>query len=52
MLKLGDKIINQIYLGDKRIVKAYFGEKLVFESDKPRFVDNIERTGTWHNYKC
>lgn len=46
MLKLGEKTLKDMYLGDKRIVKAYFGEKLVFESDKPRFVDNIERTGT------
>lgn len=45
-IKLGEKILRDIYLGDKRIVKAYFGEKLVFEADKPIFVDYIESTGT------
>jgi hypothetical protein len=41
-VKLGEKILKDIYLGDKRIVKAYFGNKLVFEADKPIFVDYIE----------
>lgn len=45
-IKLGEKILRDIYLGDKRIVKAYFGNKLVFEADKPIFVDYIESTGT------
>lgn len=45
-IKLGEKILRDMYLGDKRIVKAYFGEKLVFEADKPIFVDYIESTGT------
>lgn len=44
-IKLGEKIIKDIYLGDKRIVKAYFGDKLVFEADKPIFVEWIEATG-------
>jgi hypothetical protein len=43
-VKLGEKILKDIYLGDKRIVKAYFGNKLVFEADKPIFVDYIEST--------
>ena len=45
MLKLGEKIINQIYLGDKKIAKAYLGDKLVFQSDKPIFVEYIESDG-------
>jgi hypothetical protein len=45
-VKLGEKILRDIYLGDKRIVKAYFGNKLVFEADKPIFVEWIESTGT------
>lgn len=44
-LKLGEKILKDIYLGDKRIVKAYFGKKLVFEADKPIFVEWIESDG-------
>lgn len=43
-IKLGERILKDIYLGDKRIVKAYFGEKLVFEADKPIFVEWIEST--------
>lgn len=46
MLKLGEKIINQIYLGDKKIAKAYLGDKLVYQADKPIFVEYIEFTGT------
>lgn len=46
MLKLGEKIINQICLGDKKIAKAFLGDKLVYQSDKPIFVEYIESTGT------
>lgn len=44
-LKLGEKILKDMYLGDKRIVKAYYNNKLVFEADKPRFVEYIEFDG-------
>lgn len=46
MLKLGEKIINQICLGDKKIAKAFLGDKLVYQSDKPIFLEYIEFTGT------
>lgn len=47
MLKLGEKLINKIYLGDKAISKAYLGDKLVYEkiSDKPTFLDYISFDG-------
>lgn len=45
-IKLGEKILRDMYLGDKRISKAYLSEKLVFEADKPIFVEYIESTGT------
>lgn len=42
MLKLGEKLINKIYLGDKAISKAYYGDKLVFQAgDGGRFVESI-----------
>lgn len=44
-LKLGEKILKDMYLGDKRIVKAYYNNKLVFEADKPIFVEYIESDG-------
>lgn len=40
MLKLGEKIINQIYLGDKKIAKVFFGEKLVYQSEQPIFLQS------------
>ena len=46
MLKLGEKIINQIYLGDKKIAKVFLGNKLVFQAGKPIFIEYIESTGT------
>lgn len=46
MLKLGDKTINKLYLGNNAISKAYMGDKLVFQANKPIFVDYIESTGT------
>lgn len=45
MLKLGNKTINKLYLGNKAISKAYFGNKLVFQSNKPTFLDYIESDG-------
>ena len=44
MLKLGEKIINNLYLGDKKIAKAYLGDKLIFKAG--RFVESLESTGT------
>lgn len=46
MLKLGEKIINNLYLGDKKIAKAFLGDKLIFQAGKPIFLDYIESTGT------
>ena len=46
MLKLGEKIINQIYLGDKKIAKVFWGDKLVYQAGEPIFLDYIESTGT------
>ena len=45
MLKLGEKIINNLYLGDKKIAKAFLGDKLVFQSEKIRYIDYIKSTG-------
>ena len=45
MLKLGEKIINQIYLGDKKIAKVFWGDKLVYQSGQPIFLDYIEFDG-------
>lgn len=47
MLKLGEKIINQIYLGDKKIAKVFLGEKLVYQTlvQEPTFLDYIEFDG-------
>lgn len=46
MLKLGEKIISDIYLGDKKIAKAFLGNKLVFQVGKPLFLDYIESDGS------
>ena len=46
MLKIGDKNIIDLYIADQQISKAYLGSNLVFEADKPIFVDWIESTGT------
>ena len=35
MLKLGEKIISDIYLGDKKIAKVFLGDKLVYQANKP-----------------
>ena len=40
MLKLGEKIISDIYLGDKKIAKVFLGDKLVYQSGG-RFVESI-----------
>lgn len=47
MLKLGNKIISDLYLGDKRIAKAFLGAKLVYEKilGQPIFLDYIEFDG-------
>ena len=45
MLKLGEKIINQIYLGDKKIAKVFLGDKLVYQSDRPIFLDYVHFDG-------
>ena len=45
MLKLGKKIINQIYLGDKKIAKVFLGEKLVYQASKPIFLDAVHFDG-------
>ena len=47
MLKLGEKIIKDIYLGDKKIAKAFLGDKLVFQAGKPIFLDYIESSGSY-----
>lgn len=41
MLKLGEKIISDIYLGDKKIAKVFWGDKLVYQAGKPIFLDYI-----------
>ena len=46
MLKLGEKIISDIYLGNKKIAKVFLGDKLVYQSGKPIFLDYIKSTGT------
>ena len=45
MLKLGEKIISDLYLGDKRIAKAFLGAKLVYKAIGPIFLDYIESNG-------
>ena len=45
MLKLGEKIIKDIYLGDKKIAKAFLGDKLVYQAGKPIFLDYIITDG-------
>lgn len=45
MLKLGDKIISDIYLGDKKIAKVFLGAKLVYQANKPIFLDYIITDG-------
>ena len=45
MLKLGEKIISDIYLGDKKIAKVFLGDKLVYQAGKPIFLDYIETDG-------
>ena len=45
MLKLGEKIISDIYLGDKKIAKVFLGEKLVYQANKPIFLDYISFDG-------
>lgn len=45
MLKLGEKIISDIYLGDKKIAKVFWGDKLVYQSSKPIFLDYIITDG-------
>lgn len=42
MLKLGEKIISDIYLGDKKIAKVFLGDKLVYQAGKPIFLDYVE----------
>ena len=41
MLKLGEKIISDIYLGDKKIAKVFLGDKLVYQAGGPIFLDYI-----------
>lgn len=41
MLKLGEKIISDIYLGDKKIAKVFLGDKLVYQAGKPIFLDYV-----------
>lgn len=45
MLKLGEKIISDIYLGDKKIAKVFWGDKLVYQAGKPIFLDYISFDG-------
>jgi hypothetical protein len=45
MLKLGEKIISDIYLGDKKIAKVFLGDKLVYQANKPIFLDYIDSDG-------
>lgn len=45
MLKLGEKIISDIYLGDKKIAKVFLGDKLVYQAGKPIFLDYIITDG-------
>ena len=45
MLKLGERIISDIYLGDKKIAKVFLGDKLVYQSGKPIFLDYISFDG-------
>ena len=47
MLKLGEKIISDIYLGDKKIAKVFLGDKLVYQAGKPIFLDYIESVGSY-----
>lgn len=45
MLKLGEKIISDIYLGDKKIAKVFLGDKLVYQAGKPIFLEYISFDG-------
>lgn len=45
MLKLGEKIISDIYLGDKKIAKVFLGDKLVYQANKPIFLEYIDSDG-------
>ena len=45
MLKLGEKIISDIYLGDKKISKVFLGDKLLYQANKPIFLDYISFDG-------
>lgn len=45
MLKLGEKIISDIYLGDKKIAKVFWGDKLVYQANKPIFLDYVHFDG-------
>lgn len=45
MLKLGEKIISDIYLGDKKIAKVFLGDKLVYQANKPIFLDYVHFDG-------
>ena len=45
MLKLGEKIISDIYLGNKKIAKVFLGDKLVYQSGKPIFLDYVHFDG-------
>ena len=45
MLKLGEKIIKDIYLGDKKIAKVFLGDKLVYQANKPIFLEYVTFDG-------
>lgn len=45
MLKLGEKIISDIYLGDKKIAKVFLGDKLVYQASKPIFLEYLITDG-------
>lgn len=44
-IKLGEKIISDIYLGDKKIAKVFWGDKLVYQANKPIFLEYIITDG-------
>jgi len=46
MLKLGEKLINKIYLGDKAISKVYWGEKLVYNAVSHTEIEYLEGNAT------
>lgn len=45
MLRLGDKSISKLFLGDRPILKAYLGDKLVYQANKPIFLDYVHFDG-------